>query len=178
MFTQDFKRIGKRLFDEHLVGGNFGNISIKVKNGMYITSTGSFLDDPGDLVLVNFEGEVPPQTSSEFRVHRQIYRKTQHSAIVHAHPPYAVAASLVFDNIIPKDSEGQLLCPSIPVVVERPGSDELAQNVANSLIDSNLVIARGHGTFAAGKSLNEAYLFTSLAEYSCRVITFEKDLKK
>jgi L-fuculose-phosphate aldolase len=34
-----------------------------------------------------------------------------------------------------------------------------------------VVIARGHGTFAAGKTLDEAYVFTSLAEHSCLVLS-------
>jgi len=29
MYSAEFERIGKRLFAEHLVGGNFGNISIR-----------------------------------------------------------------------------------------------------------------------------------------------------
>lgn len=170
MYAREFERIGKRLVDEHLIGGNFGNMSVKVENGMYITHTGSYLDMPGDLVFVPMQGDVPPDASSEYRVHREVYRRTRHRAIVHAHPPHAVAASLVIDKIVSRDSEGEMLCPAIAVVHGRPGTDELAQNVADALCLTNLVIARGHGTFAAGKTLDEAYLCTSLAEHTCQVL--------
>ena len=118
----------------------------------------------------------PWRHPASYRVHREIYRLTPHTAIVHAHPPAAVAASLVLDEIVSEDSEGELLCPVIPVVAGAPGSQEIADNVARTLARSKLVIARGHGTFAAGKSLDEAYLLTSLAEHSCRILSMKSSL--
>jgi L-fuculose-phosphate aldolase len=175
MYSLEFQRIGKRLFAEHLVGGNFGNISIKKGNdGFFIKPTGAYLDVATELVFVPLDGDVPETASSEYRVHREVYRKTNHTAIVHAHPPFAVAASLVMDKIMPEDSEGQMFCPEIPVIYGEPGSQEIADAVVNVLSRSNLVIARGHGTFAAGKTLDEAYVFTSLAEHSCRVLALKK----
>ena len=171
MYSPEFERIGKRLFAEHLVGGNFGNISIKKGNdGFFIKPTGAYLDVATELVFVPLEGEVPETASSEYRVHREVYRKTNHAAIVHAHPPFAVAASLGMDVIVPEDSEGEMFCPEIPVIQGAPGSQEIADAVVHVLSRSNLVIARGHGTFAAGKTLDEAYVYTSLAEHSCRVL--------
>ena len=171
MHSDEFKRIGRRLFSEGLVGGNFGNMSVRSGDGFFITHTGSYLDDPGEPVLVPLDGPVPKGASSEYRVHREVYRKTRHDAIVHAHPAHAVALSLISGEIIPRDSEGEMLCPVIPVVHGVPGSDELATNVSDSLCLSKLTIASGHGTFAAGKTLDEAYLFTSLGEHACRVLT-------
>jgi len=176
MYSAEFERIGKRLFAEHLVGGNFGNISIRNEDaGFLIKRTGAYLDVAGELVFVSLDGgEVPKEASTEYRVHREVYRKTPYRAIVHAHPPTAVAASLVLDRIVPEDSEGQMLCPVIPVVTGAPGSQEIADNVASALTSSKLVIVRGHGSFAAGRTLDEAYLYTSLAEHSCRVLALKK----
>jgi L-fuculose-phosphate aldolase len=177
MYSREFERIGKRLFAEHLVGGNFGNISVrKGTEGFFIKQTGAYLDVAAELVFVPLQGDVPETASSEYRVHREVYRKTKHEAIVHAHPPCAVAASLVMDVIVPEDSEGEMFCPKIPVVQGAPGSPEIADAVANVLSSFKLVIARGHGTFAAGKTLDEAYVYTSLAEYSCRVLALKKHL--
>jgi L-fuculose-phosphate aldolase len=175
MYSAEFERIGKRLFAEHLVGGNFGNISIRTEDaGFLIKRTGAYLDVAGELVFVPLEGDVPKGASSEYRVHREAYRKTPYRAIVHAHPPAAIAASLVLGRIVPEDSEGQMLCPVIPVVNGAPGSQEIADNVASALVSSKLVMVRGHGSFAAGDSLDEAYLYTSLAEHACRVIALKK----
>ena len=171
MYTDEFERIGRRLFSEGLVGGNFGNMSVRSGDGFFITHTGSYLDNPGEIVFVPLDGPAPNEASSEYRVHREVYRKTRHNALVHAHPAHAVALSIMCGEIVPRDSEGKMLCPVIPVVHGAPGSDELAMNVSDSLCLSKLTIASGHGTFAAGKTLDEAYLFTSLAEHSCRVLT-------
>jgi L-fuculose-phosphate aldolase len=176
MLGTEFERIGKRLFAEGLVGGNFGNMSVRADRGFYITPTGSYLDEPGRPVYVPIEGLVPPEASSEYRIHREVYRKTRHDAVVHAHPVHAVAASLVYDEILPRDSEIELLCPVIPVVRGRPGSDDLARIVSDTLCLSRLVVVRGHGMVAAGKSLDEAYILTSLAEHACRVLWLAGDL--
>ena len=172
MYSREFERIGKRLFAEHLVGGNFGNISQRAGDGgFYIKRTGAYLDVATEPILVPFLGDAPKEASTEYRVHREVYNNSRHVAIVHAHPPHAVAASLDSDAIRPVDSEGEMLAPVIPVVCGAPGSQEVADNVAAVLARSNLVIVRGHGTFAAGKTLDEAFVFTSLAEYSCRILS-------
>ncbi|MCQ1539499.1 aldolase [Methanocalculus taiwanensis] len=174
MHNTDFKRIGQRLFNEGLVGGNFGNMSIRLDPGYLITRSGSYLDEPGELVPVIPGEPVRPETSSEYRVHEAIYGNTGHAAIVHAHPSCAVAASICMDRIIPIDSEGQMLCPEIAVVEGAPGTQELADMIAAALQSANLAIARGHGTFAAGRTLDEAYLYTSLAEHASRVLFYSK----
>jgi L-fuculose-phosphate aldolase len=78
------------------------------------------------------------------------------------------------DVIVPEDSEGEMLCPCIPVVTGAPGTQEVADNVARALVSLKLVIARGHGTFAAGATLTEAYVLTSLAEHSCRILALKR----
>jgi L-fuculose-phosphate aldolase len=177
MHAKEFERIGKRLFAEHLLGGNFGNISIRQDHGFFIKRTGVYLDVAEEPVFVPLHGDVPAQASSEYRVHREVYKNTPHLAVVHAHPPFSVAASLVLDEIVPEDSEGQMLCPTIPVVTGAPGSQEIASNVGRALTCSKLVIVRGHGTFAVGSTLDEAYIFTSLCEHACRVIALKRSFQ-
>ena len=170
MVESDFERIGKRLFAEGLVGANFGNMSVRSDDGFFITRSGSYLDAPGIPIFVPIDQEDPGEASSEYRVHREIYRKTGHIAVVHAHPPHVVACSLISDRIVSLDSEGIMLSPVIPVVEGMPGSEELAFQVAAALETARVVVARGHGTFAAGKNLDEAFVYTSLAEHSSHVL--------
>lgn len=166
-----FARIGKRLFSEHLVGGNFGNMSVLTPEGYFITHTGSYLDaDPAELVLMPKNGRMTPGASSEWRVHTAVYNVSEHQAIVHAHPQFSVVMSFLYDRIRTIDSEGMLLAPEIAVVEGPCGTQQLADAVAEELAHSNIVIAKGHGTFAAGKTLDEAYLYTSLAEHCCKVL--------
>lgn len=178
MLDLEFERIGKRLFLEGLVGANFGNMSMRGEGGFYITRTGAYLDAREMPAFVPETGNAPPEASSEYRVHREVYRATPHLAIVHAHPVHAVAASLDADLIRPADSEGGMLCPEIPVVEGKPGTDEIARNVAGALRGGRIVIVRGHGTFAAGKTLDEAYIYTSIAEYACRILFLSGRLRR
>lgn len=170
MHHTEFERIGRRLLAEGLVGGTFGNMSVRDGGSLQITRSGCCLDEPGPPVRVPLAGDAPPAASSEYRVHRAVYLGTGYHAIVHAHPVHAVAASLLYDAIEPIDSEGEMLCPLIPVVSGKPGTDELARSVAGALASAPVAIARGHGTFAGGATLDEAYLYTSLAEHACHVL--------
>lgn len=158
--------------NEHLVGGNFGNMSVRIGEGFCITPTGSFLNDPKSVIYVPLQGDVPKQASSEYRVHRDIYTKTDAQAIVHVHPPYAVSASLVSDqeSLIPIDSEGRMFAPTIRIVTGEPGTQDLATNVSDALVHAPSCIAAGHGTFSIGETLEKAYLLSSLVEHSCTVL--------
>ncbi|ADN36446.1 class II aldolase/adducin family protein [Methanolacinia petrolearia DSM 11571] len=173
MQNKEFELTGRRLFNEGLVAGNFGNMSVRVRGGFLITSSGSFLDEEESLKFVTMDGVPEDGASSEWRVHYRAYLACDDAeAIVHAHPPLSVAASLVYDEIIPEDSEGKMLCPVIPVVDGEPGTDELAENVAKALVSNPVVVAKGHGTFAKGKDLKEAYLLTSTAEHCCKILYY------
>lgn len=174
MIQSEFERIGKRLFSEKLVVANVGNMSVRSGPGFFITRTGSYLDAPGTPVFIWMDGDVPADASREYRAHREVYLNTRHMAIVHAHPPCAIACSLSSDSIIPLDAEGMMFSPVIPVVEGRPGSAELAARVSGALKTAPVVIARGHGTFAAAGTLDEAYVLTSLAEQSSRIILLLK----
>ena len=169
-----FTSVGQRLVNEHLIGGNFGNMSVRTKEGFYITSTGSFLDDPSHIIHVPLFGDVPKKASSEYRVHRDIYTKTGAQAIVHAHPPYAVSASFIASSgpLTPIDSEGKMFAPIIPIVTGEPGTQDLATNVSNALMDMPACIVVGHGTFSIGETLEKAYLISSLIEHSCKILIF------
>lgn len=172
--AKEFQRIGERLRQEGLVGANFGNMSVRDGAGFLITRNGAFLDCPKELVHVSLAGSVPPEASSEYRLHREVYRLTRHLAVVHAHPPHAVAISLHRDCIIPVDSEGEMFCSSIPVVTGPPGSMEMAERAASALKDGVAVIVRGHGTFCGARSLEEGYVLTSIVEHSCRVLLLSR----
>ncbi|MHC1625915.1 MAG: aldolase [Methanoculleaceae archaeon] len=175
LYGYEFARIGRLLIQENLVSGNSGNMSVRQDDGFLITRHGSY---PGRFYLpvyVRNDAPVPKEASSEYLVHRKVYEETEHQAIVHAHPPYAVALSLsVNEAIRPVDVEGMAVCREIPVVEGPPGSGELSQRVSDALIDSRAVIVSGHGTFCGGESLDEAYLITSKIEHACHVLILSR----
>jgi L-fuculose-phosphate aldolase len=116
--------------------------------------------------------------STEIGVHRAIYLGTSAQAIVHAHPPYAIARSLVCDEIVPVDSEGSYLLHKVPVVATEltAGSKEVAELLPRWLKEYDLVMLRGHGPFAIGNLLEEAYQLTSVFEMTCRIMTIAEGM--
>ncbi|MDI6718818.1 MAG: aldolase [Methanomicrobiales archaeon] len=177
MRDPEIARIGRRLFAEGLTGGNFGNFSVREGKGFWIKRTGAYMDEPGTAVFVPFSGSPPPEASRESVVHRAIYLRTNRRAVLHVHPPYAVAASMVRDLVEPKDVEGGMICPRIAVIEGRAGSEELAERVADALAAAAVVLVRGHGTFSCGSTLEEAYLVTSAVEHSCRILHILGELR-
>jgi L-fuculose-phosphate aldolase len=115
--------------------------------------------------------------SSETPVHRTIYLQTSGLAIVHAHPKVAVALSLIEDEIVPIDNEGSYLLHKVPVISSEIASGTaMAGIVAESLQKYKITMVRGHGCFAIGQVLEEAYQWVSCLEESALVIYYSRTL--
>ncbi|MDV0445804.1 3-oxo-tetronate 4-phosphate decarboxylase [Methanimicrococcus sp. At1] len=185
--------VGKKIVRAGLVEANFGNISARSSSGnsFLITKTKTALDEIGlnDVVEVpvwNGEADtwmspaeaeaIEKTASSETPVHRKIYQETDVKAILHAHCPYSVVMSLLEyeagnKTIIPVDSEGKLFLKEIPIICGDIGSEELAKNAAEAFRDGKTkgVVILGHGTIAAGSTLEEAYNITAQLEHSAKI---------
>jgi L-fuculose-phosphate aldolase len=119
------------------------------------------------------------EASSETPVHRAVYQRTPLKAIIHTHSPFAVAISLLERNVVlPLDSEGTVFLGAVPVVEGLFGTDELARAVCAALQSHKACIARGHGVFAAGTTLSEAYTIACMAEHSAQVKYLVKTYQK
>jgi len=177
-----FKAVGHALFTQGLVSPCSGNLSIKLGEHLVITHRGSTLGSIGEADLVETgiakNDRATPLASSELAVHRSIYKNTSALAVVHAHPPSAVALSFVEKEIIPCDMEGRALLPKVlilgPGIAVKAGA--LGEEIAETLKQYKVVLVRGHGSFAAGQLLEEAYYYTSVLEQSCRLLYLLKAL--
>jgi len=172
---QEIARFGRKLVESGLTSSRFGNISARMDDIIEITCTGSMLDelDRDQIIEVDLHGPCPRDAvaSSETCVHRAIYLQAGAQAIIHTHSPYAVALSLVLESSVePIDGEGVRFLGAMPIVEGGFGSGELARNASLALAGHNACIARGHGTFAVGKTLAEAYTVACMAEHSSQVL--------
>jgi len=174
MILGQFQSVGRNLFTRGLVSAHSGNLSIRMGDNLIITRRGSMLGClmENDLIETGLchNTRTTPLASSELPVHRAIYLQTPAQAIVHAHPPHAVALSL---------SETDIVCPSeglsgigrVPVLGRGteivPGA--LADVIAEALKEYRIVLVYGHGSFAIGQLLEEAYGLTTELEAGCQV---------
>jgi L-fuculose-phosphate aldolase len=172
--AKTFRTIGRDIFLRGLISSHSGNMSVLTDDRICITKRATMLGSltAKDLVEVSLDGDDTGtlMASSELVVHRAIYRATDTLAIVHVHPPYATLLSMTRDELVPQDSEGSYLLQKVPVVSTGEmitiGSAEAAVLVSETLKDYRVVMLRGHGSFARGDTLEEAYMLTSSLEAS------------
>ena len=184
MLAGQFKEVGRCLFAGSLVSSHSGNLSVRLDNGrMMITRRGSQLGvlRDQDLIVtgIDYDDDQTAFASVELPVHRAILQKTGAGAVVHAHPPHAIALSMTETEIISEQAELYEL-GTVPVLGwnqdVRPG--RLGDVIAQGLKERNVVLVYGHGTFAIGQDLEEAYKYTAGLEEACRVIWLVKTLRK
>lgn len=179
---KEFRDIGRDIFVSGLTSSHGGNMSVRVGDQIIIKRRGAQMGrlKRGDLVMTQFKGKDSGllRASTELIVHRAIYEKTSALAIVHSHPRAAIALSLTRDEIIPIDNEGSYLLHKIPVIsVEMAsGSTEMADAVSEALRGYKVIMQRGHGCFAIGQTLEEAYHWVSALEEVCDIILKQKAL--
>ena len=185
-YFQQIQELGRDLFVSGLISSHGGNVSVldESKKHIYITRTGSALGRlrDGDLVRAGFELPndeaaiaADKQASIELLVHRALYHALPDiSAIVHAHSLFTTLLSLKQDSIEPLDSESKHFIPKVPVldVKETISSTEVAELLPKLIRETNCPVAvvRGHGPFAVGKDLDEAWRYISILEMSSRMI--------
>jgi L-fuculose-phosphate aldolase len=177
MFDQ-FAWVGHDLYASGAVSSHGGNLSVRLPDDrILITRTGSMIGrlSRADLIETTLTacGDArDAECSAELVVHRAIYAATGAGAIVHAHAVDTVARSLVEDRIVPVDSESLLRLRAVSVVsaAKTIGSPEAAAKLSEALKASRVAVLRGHGPFAIGETLEEAYQAISCLEASCRVL--------
>lgn len=183
MILDQFQSVGHDLCTRGLVSSSGGNMSVRLGERMIITRRGSCLGclEEHDLIEtgISKNDRNTPLASAELTVHRAIYQATPALAIVHAHPPHAVALSLAEKEIVPSDTEGRDMILRVPVVgwktEVKPGG--LADAISQALGQCRIVMVYGHGSFAIGQLLEEAHHCTTMLEESSRVICLLKSLK-
>ena len=170
-----FREIGRDLYTANMISSHGGNLSIRLGDHVIIKRRGAMLGNlkPIDLIETGLEkndsGVV--LASTELLIHRAIYLKLPALAIIHCHPRTAIAYSLSRDEIVPIDNEASYLLKRVPVITEEfaSGSPQMAAKVADALQNYKIIMLRGHGSFATGQTLDEAFHWSSTLEESCQI---------
>jgi len=151
-----------------------GNGSFRIDGDVYITPTGACTDNLGadQIVRISMADEPVPSASQDQRLHRAVYRHNPDAcAVLHSHNPFTVALTLNNEDFIPVDLEGQLYFPRVPVIsISYRGYFEHSPIlVATQLAEFPVVVVRGHGVYAQGKTLDEAFKWLNSLEQSAKV---------
>ncbi len=182
MLLAQFQSAGRDLCNRRLVCSHSGSLSIRLRDRLVITRRGTKLSEieENDLIETGLSknDRFTPLASHELAVHRAIYQETSALAIIHVHPPHAIALSLVETEIIPNCGEGLSLVGQVPVLGWHKSSkpSELAEVIAQALKEHQIILVRGYGSFATGQLLEEAHNYTTILEQSCQVICLLRSL--
>ena len=141
-----------------------GNISVKFKNGFYITPSGVKYSSlkVKDIVFINLNGtfDKKQKPSSEWRFHQDIYlKKNDAKAIVHAHSTNATAISVhnkkipAFHYMVALAGGHDIKCAKYATF----GTRELSKNILKALKNRKACLISNHGQIAFDSDLHKAF---------------------
>ncbi len=168
----------ERIYRYRMTTTSGGNLSIRDGENVWITPAridkGSLRRD--DIVSVARSGDVtgPHRPSSEFPFHQSIYdRRPDFGGIVHAHPVALVAFSIA--GQVPNTAlfpQARHVCGKVGFApYALPGSQQLADNIANAFEDSvSAVVLENHGVVVGGSTLQDAYQRFETLEFLAKIL--------
>ncbi len=181
---------GRKTVEYGLVDSYFGNISYCRDNILYISQTGSSLDElEGCIDPVPLDGSSSAglTASSELTAHIETITQTGCRAILHGHPKFSVIMSMDCDPekkaaCTHRDS-CHIHCPQerfvdqIPIVPGEVGTGPtgLCNTLPKAFGNSGHAIVYGHGVFTLGKNdFSQAFAILVEVETNCRITYFKK----
>ena len=167
--------VGRYTVERGLVDSFFGNISYRVGETIFISQTAASLDELAgciDPVPTDNRTTTGITASSELLAHRRIYEATGARAILHSHPKFAVAMSMLCEK---KDCPDVRMLGDTPVVAGEIGAGGLAARVPPVIGGPGKAIVYGHGVFAIGRDgFEEAFRSMVDVENRCREEYFRR----
>lgn len=177
---EDMCRIGRLIYERGLVAATDGNLSVRLDDERVLCTPSGLCKgsiEPSDLVVVDFdlnllEGDRP--ASSEILMHLGAYQsRPDVRAVVHAHPPTAVAFSVA-------GRSDALAGAHLPEVVYTLGAIPTARYATPGTADvpaslepywdrCDAIILDRHGSITVGATLWEAYLKLDKVEHAAQV---------
>jgi L-fuculose-phosphate aldolase len=165
----------RRMQADDLTVGTSGNLSIRRGDHVAITPSGAAYEHltPESICVVTVDGEQVDGTlepSSEVPMHTLVYQHTDAAAVVHTHPLFASALSVLIDELPPVHYMIALLGGPVRVAPYATyGSRELAENSVTAMRDRFGALLANHGATTHGESLAKAYTRSVYLEWVCRL---------
>ncbi len=183
---QELCKYAKKTVANKLVVGPGGNISAKHEGKMYLSPSGFALDEvePEQWVEVDIETgaitDIGLRPSSEVLMHLWAYRANPSiGAIVHTHPPYCIAFTLVETELpIMFPDQAALVGKTVYVPYVLPTTDKLAEALVEKVNDASSILLGNHGLVTTGRNLREAYYRTEVVEESSKIFLIAKAIKE
>ncbi len=181
-------KYSQRLYSKGLVSATGGNISMKLGDRILITASNISLGDIEleEIVLCDLEGnllysDTLLKPSKEINLHIAVYKhRPEIKAVLHAHPSYATAFSLLDEKLILFSQTAKSKLRNVEIISQaQAGSLELASNVEYAVkqyTSTNNFLMKGHGILSLGLSVKECFEHTELLEDASKIAILLKSL--
>ncbi len=178
-------RVGQLMYQKGYIDGSAGNISARLDGDRFLVSPSGLATgflEPDQLIVVNLAGErvdrptaanTQLRPTSESAMHLECYRqRADVRGVVHAHPPTAVALTLIgFDFqqcIIPEMVVLLGLPPTAPY--STPSSVENREAISDLICEHDAIMLSNHGSLTVANDLWTAYLMLETLEHSATIL--------
>lgn len=183
---EELCKYARKTVANKLVVGPGGNLSAVHEGKMYLSPSGFALDEiePEQWVEVDVAtGEVTDiglRPSSEVLMHLYAYRANPGiGAIVHTHPPYCIAFTLVERDLpVMFPDQAALVGRTVYVPYVLPTTDKLADAVVEKVNEASAILLGNHGLVTIGRNLREAYYRTEVVEESAKIYLIASSVRE
>jgi L-fuculose-phosphate aldolase len=149
--------VGRRLYARGLINGGEGNLSCRLgPRRLLCTPSGvnkGFLSEE-QLVATDLSGDSLHELrrpSSEMLLHVACYEEREDClAVVHAHPPHAVALTLAGEELLPCMPEAVTGLGEVPTARYATPGTALVAEAVRPLLRNDCVLMERHGALAMG----------------------------
>lgn len=182
-FKSELIKYGKFIYAQNFVTGTGGNISVRVKDKIYIKASqvsleSSTKEDYNEVDLKTGKTIcLKGPCSIEVPMHVACYKaRPDIGAVVHTHPVYGTILGMLVKKLGFISYESMFTLKSeVPVVnYKQPGSIKLANAVKKMIKKHNAVLLKNHGVIVVGSSLKEAYERSVVLERACKIYVLLK----
>lgn len=183
--AENILHVGKRMYGRGFVAANDGNVSVRIsEDRLLATPSGmskGFLAK-GDLVTTDMQGarvSGKRNPTSEIKMHIRAYELREDVlSVVHAHPPYATAFSVVAvplaGCILP---EVIVSIGSVPLAeYATPSTEEVPRSIEDVVKRYDAFLLRNHGVMTVGADAVSAYHKLETVEHFAKITFIARHL--
>lgn len=172
--------ICRRLHARNMLAAADGNVSFKISEECILitpTALNKAFITPDDVAVITHDNRiVSGKPSGERLMHLEVYKKCPKArAVVHAHPPTAIAWSVARPDLteLPSESLSEVILATgrIPIVAyARPGTQDMGNVLSSAIPECRVMILARHGALSWGEDLEEAYNGMERLEHSAKIL--------
>ncbi|MCX7610513.1 MAG: class II aldolase/adducin family protein [Ignavibacterium sp.] len=172
-------KISHLIYQNKFVAAYDGNISaLSERNTIFITRSGVCKGELTieDILEIDLKGNIisgEGKISTENKLHRFIYSKRSDvKAVVHCHPIYSTAFTLVGEGLIESYFPEVILhLGKVPLCkYATPSTDELIVSIKDYVENSSALLLQNHGAVTFGESVFDAYYKMEKLEHAAKTI--------